>query len=73
MRVAWHLRERDKARQGVVANTLNLFRAGAVGFIDWLDDLMLLEPVGFFLEFLLTHWAIMDGRRGDQHLAAAPQ
>ena len=24
--------------QGVVANTLNLFRHGAVGFIDWLDD-----------------------------------
>jgi hypothetical protein len=23
--------------QGVVANTLNLFRGGAVGFIDWLD------------------------------------
>src|SRR6266404_6523263 len=29
-------RERDKPRQGVVANTLNLFRKGAVGFIDWL-------------------------------------
>src|SRR5438045_8898025 len=24
--------------QGVVANTLNAFRGGAVGFIDWLDD-----------------------------------
>jgi hypothetical protein len=23
--------------QGVVANTLNAFRNGAVGFIDWLD------------------------------------
>jgi hypothetical protein len=23
--------------QGVVANTLNLFRGGAVGFINWLD------------------------------------
>ena len=23
--------------EGVVANTLNLFRNGAVGFIDWLD------------------------------------
>ena len=23
--------------EGVVANTLNLFRQGAVGFIDWLD------------------------------------
>jgi hypothetical protein len=30
-------RERDKPRQGVVANTLKLFRNGAVGFIDWLD------------------------------------
>ena len=24
--------------QGVVANTLNLYRNGAVGFIDWLED-----------------------------------
>jgi hypothetical protein len=24
--------------EGVVANTLNLFRNGAVGFIDWLDE-----------------------------------
>jgi hypothetical protein len=32
-RVAGHLDE----IQGVVANTLNLFRQGAVGFIDWLD------------------------------------
>jgi hypothetical protein len=31
-RVAGHLDE----IQGVVANTLRLFRAGAVGFIDWL-------------------------------------
>src|SRR5262249_25489266 len=29
-------RERDKPRQGVVANTLNLFRNGAVDFIVWL-------------------------------------
>ena len=32
-------RERDKPRQGVVASTLNLFRNGAVGFIDWLGDI----------------------------------
>jgi len=32
-RVAGHLDE----IQGVVANMLNLFRNGAVGFIDWLD------------------------------------
>jgi hypothetical protein len=32
-------RDRDKPRQGVVANTLNLFRNWAVGFIEWLDDL----------------------------------
>ena len=32
-------RETDKSRQGVVANTLDLFRQGAVGFIDWLDAL----------------------------------
>ncbi len=31
-RVAGHLDE----IQGVVANTLNAFRNGAVGFIDWL-------------------------------------
>src|SRR5262245_36665152 len=29
-------RERDKLRQGVVPNTPNLHRNGAVGFIDWL-------------------------------------
>jgi hypothetical protein len=32
-RVAGHLDE----IQGVVANTLDLYRNGAVGFIDWLD------------------------------------
>ena len=31
--------------QGVVANTLNLLRNGAVGFIDWLDDLGLLSRI----------------------------
>jgi len=36
-------RERDKPRQGVVANTLKLYRNGAVGFIDWLGP-GLLEP-----------------------------
>jgi hypothetical protein len=30
-------RDRDKPRQGVVANTLKLHRNGAVGFIGWLD------------------------------------
>jgi hypothetical protein len=30
-------RERDKPRQGVVANTPKSHRNGAVGFIDWLD------------------------------------
>jgi hypothetical protein len=34
-RVAGHLDE----IQGVAASTLRLFRAGAVGFIDWLDVL----------------------------------
>jgi hypothetical protein len=33
-RVAGHLDE----IQGAVANTLNLFRNWAVGFIDWLDE-----------------------------------
>ena len=30
-------RKHHKPRQGVVANTQNSFRNGAVGFIDWLD------------------------------------
>ena len=30
------LRARDKPQQGIVVNTLNLHRNGAVGFIDWL-------------------------------------
>jgi len=30
-------RDSDKARQGVVANALNVSRNGAVGFIVWLD------------------------------------
>ncbi len=30
--------QRDKPRQGAVANTLNLFRQGAVGFIEWLGQ-----------------------------------
>ena len=34
-REAWH---RDEV-EGVVANTPKLPRNGAVGFIDWLDDL----------------------------------
>src|SRR3954464_3117717 len=29
-------KDRDEPRQGVLANTLNLFRNGAVGFIGWL-------------------------------------
>ena len=40
-RVAGHLDE----IQGVVTNTLNLFRNGAVGFIDWLDDPVCISPV----------------------------
>jgi hypothetical protein len=34
------LRERDKPRQGVAANTLKLHRNGAVGFMVCLDDLV---------------------------------
>ena len=36
-RVCFAQRERDKPRQGVVASSLDLFRHGAVGFINWLD------------------------------------
>lgn len=32
-------RDRDKPRERVVANTLNSFRSGAPGFIDWLGRL----------------------------------
>ena len=35
--IAYAQRERDKPRQGVVANILALIRSGAVGFIVWLD------------------------------------
>jgi hypothetical protein len=38
-------RKHHKPRQGVVASTLELFRNGAVGFIDWLDDLGLLSRI----------------------------
>ena len=31
-------------QQGVMANTLNLYRNGAVGFIDWLDGLRGIIP-----------------------------
>jgi len=36
MRTSIYL-DRDKPRQGAAANTLELFRNGAVGFIEWLD------------------------------------
>ena len=45
-------RERDKPRQGVVANTLNLFRDGAVGFIDWFD----LQRTLVLSQFLADIW-----------------
>ena len=39
--MSWSLtqkeKDRDKPRHGVVANTLKLFRDGAVGLIDWLN------------------------------------
>src|SRR5213596_48014 len=41
-------RKHHKPRQGVVPNTLNLFRNGAVGFIDWLGP-RLLEPYFSFV------------------------
>ena len=41
--------------EGVVANTLNLFRGGAVGFIEWLD-------------VILT--SSLDDRTGPQSLAS---
>ena len=47
--------------QGVVANTLNLFRGGAVGFIDWLDLLsvqLVNDGVGAThqMSALVMHW-----------------
>jgi hypothetical protein len=41
-------RERDKPRQGFVANTLKLYPNGAVGFIDWLG-----------LGFVANHFDVM--------------
>jgi hypothetical protein len=40
-RVAGHLDE----IQGVAASTVDAFRGGAVGFIEWLDDLSLLSRI----------------------------
>jgi hypothetical protein len=40
--------QRDKPRQGVVANTLSSPRNGAVGFIDWLDVIRC-----YFTEFVI--------------------
>src|SRR5438046_9652324 len=50
--------------QGVVANTLNLFRQGAVGFIDWVGS-GLLEPylsvvLGADIQRLMDN-AVYDG------------
>src|SRR5712691_4547512 len=65
-------RERDKPRQGVVANTLNLLRNGAVGFIDWLglfgcqSLLKMLSKQGSILISLLflrcRWWARIDSQ-----------
>ena len=59
--------------EGAVANTLKLYRNGAVGFIDWLDDLMSLDPVGFPIEFSLTDWTITNRRRRDKYFSSAAQ
>ena len=56
-----------------MAITLNLFRNGAVGFIDWLDDLVSFESVGLFLKFLLAQWTVTNLRTRDKHLSAAAQ
>jgi hypothetical protein len=37
-----------------VANTLNLFRQGAVGFIDWLDGLLLFHTRAFKLMLFIV-------------------
>ena len=38
------IEKRDRPRHGIVANTLNSFRNGAVGFIDWLGLLCVIFP-----------------------------
>jgi hypothetical protein len=53
-------REGDKPRQGVVANTLDLFRKGAVGFIDLLDELRPSALNYYRLCFLFIVWADVD-------------
>jgi hypothetical protein len=44
--------KRDKPRQGIEANRLNLFRNGSVSFIDWLGRtaapiIVVADPGGF--------------------------
>jgi hypothetical protein len=39
------LTRKRQARQGAVASTVDLFRDGAVGFIDWLDGKGVLRPI----------------------------
>jgi hypothetical protein len=49
-----------------MANTLEVSRNGAVGFVDWLDELVSFESVGLFLKFLLAQWTVTNFRRRDK-------
>jgi hypothetical protein len=51
----------DKPRQGVVANTLNAFRDGAVGFIDLLGESLLRMK----RRVMLVSWVNVDHRMRD--------
>jgi hypothetical protein len=52
-----------------VANTLNLFRGGAVGFIDWLDFGALL-PDEFVIKFAFAVRHLAAADRTSLHVAA---
>ena len=54
--------------EGVVANTLKLYRHGAVGFIDWLDPLV--EWSTYFLQLLFL---ILSNKQDVEILIATEQ
>ena len=45
-----------------MANTLNLFRQGAVGFIDWLDLVYLIK---LRVEWYAAEWTELEFSEGD--------
>jgi hypothetical protein len=50
--------------EGVVANTLNAFRDGAVGFIDWLGDVNIPFPRAVLRKIRLDGLGLRQERTG---------